>query len=360
MYWAGRAWASRQALDRDGREVAADSRDLRAHKRLLRRRADRSDGAIAPDGRRSFRARAATRSSSSSICGAASFRNWAPARQSRDHLRRRSPASRRREHPRAGMAATAAAIRASPARRLEVDGAQRPGSTPIGATGAHAGRALSLEQFEILAFTTGTRSSRSTPFPQPRRIASCATSLEQTSATSFRRCAHLDRHGFTQVEVRPGRAGFSRRAGSILGSLGWLRRALDRADTRAPTILPNLGGSLPNESLPTCCAQDDLGAHPMRCSQHAPDEHCWRRSREGWLHGDFRESRGDVLTSDAAPNDRASHRPGIRVHEQSAKASAGSRRGRLRHGSRPTQRPRESIRLADRRRTRTRRPLLGM
>ena len=87
---------------------------------------------------------------------------------------------------------------------------------------------------------------------------------------------HLDRHSFTQVEVRLGREGFFGRAGSIPKIPGHFRRPLDRGTTgRAPTILPNLGGSLPNDSF-----AEVLGLRTIwiphsyaGCSQHAPDEH---------------------------------------------------------------------------------------
>jgi hypothetical protein len=58
----------------------------------------------------------------------------------------------------------------------------------------------------------------------------------------------------------------------------WVRFVLDslhRTDNKPPTLLPNLGGSLPNDVF-----SDDLGMRTIwiphsypACAQHAPDEH---------------------------------------------------------------------------------------
>src|SRR5438132_1297717 len=57
--------------------------------------------------------------------------------------------------------------------------------------------------------------------------------------------------------------------------VGFTARSIERTTGRAPTILPNLGGSLPNDSF-----ADVLGLRTIwiphsyaGCSQHAPDEH---------------------------------------------------------------------------------------
>src|SRR5262249_55180531 len=88
---------------------------------------------------------------------------------------------------------------------------------------------------------------------------------------------HLERHGFTQVEVRRGRGGFFR-ASRLDPEDPWVSfaaRSLEQTTGRAPAILPNFGGSLPNDSF-----ADVLGLRTIwiphsyaGCSQHAPDEH---------------------------------------------------------------------------------------
>ncbi|HEX3588655.1 MAG TPA: M20 family metallopeptidase [Pseudonocardiaceae bacterium] len=87
--------------------------------------------------------------------------------------------------------------------------------------------------------------------------------------------AHLDEHGFPMVQVE---AGLDMRASRSDPDDPWVRFALDslaRTDPAIPALLPNLGGSLPNDVF-----TDDLGlctvwiphSYPA-CSQHAPDEH---------------------------------------------------------------------------------------
>jgi acetylornithine deacetylase/succinyl-diaminopimelate desuccinylase-like protein len=87
--------------------------------------------------------------------------------------------------------------------------------------------------------------------------------------------AHLAGHGLTMVDVEPGLVMGASRSDP---DAPWVRFALDslaRTDGQAPTLLPNLGGSLPNDVF-----TDDLGlctvwvphSYPA-CAQHAPNEH---------------------------------------------------------------------------------------
>ena len=88
---------------------------------------------------------------------------------------------------------------------------------------------------------------------------------------------HLDAGGFEAVEIRPhDRGAFA--ATRLDPGHPWARRvarSLERTAGRAPHVLPNLAGSLPNDvfadilGLPTVWVP-----HSYRgCSQHAPDEH---------------------------------------------------------------------------------------
>src|SRR6266567_4337654 len=88
---------------------------------------------------------------------------------------------------------------------------------------------------------------------------------------------HLDRHGFVQVEVRRSERGVFRasRLDPDDPWVGFAARSIERTTGRAPAILPNFGGSLPNDSF-----ADVLGLRTIwiphsyaGCSQHAPDEH---------------------------------------------------------------------------------------
>ena len=88
---------------------------------------------------------------------------------------------------------------------------------------------------------------------------------------------HLDKHGFEDVRIEPHDRGFFR-ATRLDADHPWVKfvaRSLTKTAGKAPHILPNLAGSLPNDSF-----SDILGLptvwvpHSYRsCSQHAPDEH---------------------------------------------------------------------------------------
>jgi acetylornithine deacetylase/succinyl-diaminopimelate desuccinylase-like protein len=87
--------------------------------------------------------------------------------------------------------------------------------------------------------------------------------------------AHLDEHGFPMVTVEPGMV---MRATRTDPDDQWVRFAmasLERTDGTPPTLLPNLGGSLPNDGF-----AEELGLSTIwiphsypACAQHAPDEH---------------------------------------------------------------------------------------
>jgi acetylornithine deacetylase/succinyl-diaminopimelate desuccinylase-like protein len=88
---------------------------------------------------------------------------------------------------------------------------------------------------------------------------------------------HLDAHGFREVAIAPAKRGFFT-ATRLDPSHPWVKRvAASVAETtgKKPAILPNAGGSIPNESfsetlgLPTIWLPHSYPG----CSQHAPDEH---------------------------------------------------------------------------------------
>jgi len=88
---------------------------------------------------------------------------------------------------------------------------------------------------------------------------------------------HLDDHGFQDIEIVQPQRGFFK-ATRTDTEHPWVRFALasmTRTTGKEPAVLPNLGGSLPNEvfletlGLPTIWIPH---SHPS-CSQHAPNEH---------------------------------------------------------------------------------------
>ncbi|REK91668.1 M20 peptidase family dipeptidase [Streptomyces inhibens] len=87
--------------------------------------------------------------------------------------------------------------------------------------------------------------------------------------------AHLDAHGFPMVDVETGRRMSATRSDPDGPWVRWAAQSLARTTGAAPAIMPNLGGSIPNDAF-----ADELGlctiwvphSYPA-CAQHAPDEH---------------------------------------------------------------------------------------
>jgi acetylornithine deacetylase/succinyl-diaminopimelate desuccinylase-like protein len=142
-----------------------------------------------------------------------------------------------------------------------------------------AERVFGWNSFEVLAFTTGTPDRPVNAIPGHARAHCQLRYVVGTDVDdiipALRR--HLDRHGFVQVEVRRGERGVFRasRLDPDDPWVGFAARSIERTTGRAPAILPNFGGSLPNDSF-----ADVLGLRTIwiphsyaGCSQHAPDEH---------------------------------------------------------------------------------------
>ena len=146
-----------------------------------------------------------------------------------------------------------------------------PGLTP-------AEKVFGWNTLEVLAFTTGNPAQPVNAIPPTARahchIRYVVPSDPDTFIPGIR--AHLDANGFECVEIT---ADPNRMAATRLDpDHPWVRWAVDsitRTTGTPPAILPNLGGSLPNDvfadvlGLPTLWVPHSYPA----CSQHAPDEH---------------------------------------------------------------------------------------
>ena len=147
-----------------------------------------------------------------------------------------------------------------------------PGLTP-------AERVFGWNSLEVLAFRTGNPDrpvnaipARATAHMQVRFVAGCDW---RTFMPAMR--AHLDQGGFAQVEIRAADA--EPMAATRLDPddpwVHWAAASIAATTGTAPAILPNVGGSLPNDCfadvlhLPTIWVPHSYPA----CSQHAPDEH---------------------------------------------------------------------------------------
>jgi acetylornithine deacetylase/succinyl-diaminopimelate desuccinylase-like protein len=147
-----------------------------------------------------------------------------------------------------------------------------PGLTP-------AERVFGWCSFEVLAFETGNPRNPVNAIP-PRAWARCqlrfVVGIEPTRILPALR-AHLDRHGFPFVKLAPSREAFFA-ASRLDPEHPWVRFAVDsirRTSNAKPAILPNLGGSLPNDIFSEVLGLATVWvphSYPA-CSQHAPNEH---------------------------------------------------------------------------------------
>ena len=86
---------------------------------------------------------------------------------------------------------------------------------------------------------------------------------------------HLDQRGFAMVAIEPGEVMNASRADPDGPWVRFALASLERTAGAPPALLPNLGGSLPNDvftdelALPTIWIPHSYPA----CAQHAPDEH---------------------------------------------------------------------------------------
>ena len=133
--------------------------------------------------------------------------------------------------------------------------------------------------FEVLAYKTGNPDTPVNAIP-PRAWARCQLRFvvgvdPDDLIPALRR--HLDEHGFSMVKIALTRESMFR-ATRIDPDDAWVQWAVDsleRTSGQKTALLPNLGGSLPNDIF-----TDVLGLRTIwvphsypGCSQHAPNEH---------------------------------------------------------------------------------------
>jgi acetylornithine deacetylase/succinyl-diaminopimelate desuccinylase-like protein len=133
--------------------------------------------------------------------------------------------------------------------------------------------------FEVLAFTTGNPENPVNAIP-PKATATCQIRFvvgvdPEEFMPALRR--HLDAHGFPMVRVEPWKKAYfpATRLDPDHDWVRWAANSINATTGKRPAILPNLGGSLPNDifakdlSLPTIWVPHSYAS----CSQHAPNEH---------------------------------------------------------------------------------------
>jgi len=144
---------------------------------------------------------------------------------------------------------------------------------------SRAEKVFGWNTFEVLAFRTGNPDNPVNAIPG-EAVAYCqvrfvAGTDPEALVPALR--AHLDRNGFENVAIELSRQSFmaATRLDPADPWVQWAAQSIQRSTGVRPAILPNLGGSLPNEcfaevlGLPTLWVPHSYAG----CNQHAPNEH---------------------------------------------------------------------------------------
>ncbi|HSU71379.1 MAG TPA: M20 family metallopeptidase [Micrococcaceae bacterium] len=145
-----------------------------------------------------------------------------------------------------------------------------PGLTP-------SERLFGWNTLEILAMTSGDPDGPVNAIPSSARAHCQLRFVVGTDWTNAERIMrdHLDRHGFSMVEVEVEHSTAATRLDPEDKWVGWALESLQRTTGKTPALLPNLAGSLPNDAfadvlgLPTIWIPHSYPG----CAQHAPNEH---------------------------------------------------------------------------------------
>ena len=153
----------------------------------------------------------------------------------------------------------------------EVDpGWGEPGLTP-------AERVFAWNTLDVLAYRTGNPDHPVNAIPDRAKATLHMRFVVGTDTANLRANVqrHLAAHGFGHVEVSEPVVMAATRLDPDNPWVHFALASIERSTGRKPVLLPNLGGSLPNDvfadtlGLPTVWVPHSYPA----CSQHAPDEH---------------------------------------------------------------------------------------
>jgi acetylornithine deacetylase/succinyl-diaminopimelate desuccinylase-like protein len=140
-----------------------------------------------------------------------------------------------------------------------------------------AERLYAWNTLEVLAVSSGNIDSPANAIPgQARAVLQLrfVVGTKVDTAVDMIR-AHLHDQGFPMVEVSATQSFAASRTDFDSPWINWAAQSIRQTSGQAPAVLPNFGGSLPNEvfseglGLPTIWVPHSYPG----CSQHAPDEH---------------------------------------------------------------------------------------
>jgi acetylornithine deacetylase/succinyl-diaminopimelate desuccinylase-like protein len=145
-----------------------------------------------------------------------------------------------------------------------------PGLTP-------AERVIAWNTLEVLAMRTGNPDFPVNAIPAHAQAHMHMRFVPGTDIAHLAQHvqAHLAAHGLADVQVTAGEVMQATRLDPDNPWVRWCLASIERSTGQPPVLLPNLGGSLPNDvfadllGLPTVWVPHSYAG----CSQHAPDEH---------------------------------------------------------------------------------------
>jgi acetylornithine deacetylase/succinyl-diaminopimelate desuccinylase-like protein len=145
-----------------------------------------------------------------------------------------------------------------------------PGLTP-------AERVIAWNTLEVLAYKTGNPDFPVNAIPPSAKATMHMRFVVGTDTSNLQQVVkqHLAAHGFADVEVGEAVVMHATRLDPDNAWVRFTLTSLERSTGQPPVLLPNLGGSLPNDvfadilGLPTVWIPHSYAA----CQQHAPDEH---------------------------------------------------------------------------------------
>jgi acetylornithine deacetylase/succinyl-diaminopimelate desuccinylase-like protein len=140
-----------------------------------------------------------------------------------------------------------------------------------------AERLYAWNTLEVLAMSTGNIDKPANAIPGRARA---VLQLRFVVGTRYEQVAdvvrnHLHANGFTMIEVSTAQSFIASRTDFDSPWIKWSAESIRQTTGKAPAVLPNFGGSLPNDvfsetlGLPTIWVPHSYPG----CSQHAPDEH---------------------------------------------------------------------------------------
>ena len=145
-----------------------------------------------------------------------------------------------------------------------------PGLTPTE-------RVIAWNTLEVLAFKAGNPDAPVNAIPPVARATCQLRYVVGTDSTNAAEhlATHFARHGFPEVQVSVTRSAAATRLDPEDPWVDWVLASMAKTTGKKPALLPNLGGTVPNDvfadtlGLPTLWIPHSYPA----CSQHAPNEH---------------------------------------------------------------------------------------